>query len=125
MAPGYAPFGAWAAGFGIAGYPSSADSDGDGHSNIEEFTAGTDPTSGSDLFRILEVRRANGVSSVRFGPILLSRQYSIWCSDNLSGSNWTLIGTIQPNAPASHRWFDHVTPEGTSRVFYRLNVDVR
>ena len=125
MAPGFAPFGEWADGFGIAAYTPMTDSDGDGHTNLEEFAAGTDPTSGSSTFQILEVRRVNGVSSVKFGPILLSREYGIWCADNLSGSSWTRIGTIRPNAPASHRWFDHITPEGTPHLFYRLTVEVQ
>lgn len=125
MAPGFAPFGSWADGFGVAAYPPSTDSDGDGYTNLQEFAAGTDPTSGSSTFQILEVRRVNGVSSVKFGPILLSREYGLWCSDNLSGTGWTRIGTITPNAPADHRWFDHLTPEGTPHLFYRLTVDVR
>jgi len=125
LASGFAPFGEWADGFGIAAYPAATDSDGDGYTNLQEFAAGTDPTSGSSTFQILEVRRVNGVSSVKFGPILLSREYVIWCSDNLSGTSWTRIGTIQPNAPASHRWFDHITPEGTPHLFYRLTVEVR
>jgi hypothetical protein len=125
MAPGFAPFGGWAEGFGISAYPPSSDSDGDGHSNLQEFAAGTDPTSGSDVFRILEVRRVNGVSSIKYGPILLSREYGIWCSDNLSGTSWTRVGTIYPNAAADTRWFDHVTPSGTPHLFYRLTVEVR
>ncbi|MFZ4764095.1 MAG: hypothetical protein ACOYMN_04005 [Roseimicrobium sp.] len=125
MAPGFAPFGTWAEGFGIMAYPSATDSDGDGQTNLQEFIAGTDPTSGGDAFRVFEVRRANGVSSIKFGPVLLSREYGLWCSDNLSGESWSKIGTITPNAPADFRWFDHVTPEGTPHLFYRLSVDVR
>ncbi len=125
MAPGFAPFGSWAESFGVSAYPGSTDSDGDGFSNLQEFAAGTDPTSGSDLFRILEVRRVNGVSSIKYGPVLLSREYAIWCSDNLSGTGWTRIGTILPNAAVDHRWFDHITPEGTPHLFYKLSVEVR
>lgn len=125
MAPGFAPFGDWAEGFGVAAYPPSTDSDGDGYTNLQEFAAGTDPTSGSSTFQILEVRRANGVSSVKFGPILLSREYGLWCNNTLAGTGWTRIGTISPNAAAPHRWFDHLTPEGTPHLFYRLTVDVR
>jgi hypothetical protein len=125
MAPGFAPFGTWAEGFGVMAYPGSTDSDGDGQSNLQEFAAGTDPTSGSSTFQILEVRRVNGVSSIKYGPVLLSREYTSWCSDNLSGTGWTRIGTIMPNVPADHRWFDHVTPEGTPHLFYKLSVDVR
>ena len=125
MVPGFAPFGDWAEGFGVAAFPPSADSDGDGHTNLQEFAAGTDPTSGGDLFRIIEVRRVNGVSSIKYGPVLLSREYGIWCSDNLSDGSWTRIGTILPNSTADHRWYDHLTPAGTPHLFYRLTVEVR
>ena len=125
MAPGFAPFGLWAAAFGVAAISPASDSDGDGFSNLQEFAAGTDPTSGADIFRIMEVRRVNGVSSIKFGPVLLSREYAIWCTDKLSGTSWTRIGTIQPNAATAHQWFDHTTPAGTPHLFYRLTVEVR
>lgn len=125
LAPGYAPFGDWAQSFGVQAYAGSTDSDGDGFTNIQEFAAGTDPTSGSDLFRILEVRRVNGVSSIKYGPVLLSREYTIWCSDNLSGTSWVKIGTVLPNTAADFRWFDHITPDGTPHLFYKLAVEVR
>ncbi|MBL9145366.1 MAG: hypothetical protein JNM99_16935 [Verrucomicrobiaceae bacterium] len=125
MAPGYAPFSTWAEGFGIMAYPGSTDSDGDGQTNLQEFVAGTDPTSGGDTFHILEVRRVNGVSSIKFGPAMLSREYSLYCSPDLSGSSWVKIGTIRPNSAAAFQWFDHITPDGTPHLFYKLSVDVR
>lgn len=125
MAPGFAPYGDWAESFGLSAYPPPTDSDGDGYTNLQEYIAGTDPTSGADTFRVLEVRRVNGVSSIKYGPVLLSREYTLWCSDNLSGTSWTKVGTVLPNAAADHRWFDHLTPEGTPHLFYRLSVDVR
>lgn len=125
MPEGYSGFGTWAQRFGLTGFSMDEDTDRDGSSNLQEFAAGTDPTNASDVFRILEVRRLNGVSSIKFGPILLSREYSIWCSDNLLSTSWQRIGTVIPNAPADFRWFDHLTPAGTPQLFYRLGVDVQ
>lgn len=123
--PDLATYAEWAASYGIDGAASSDDADNDGQTNLQEFVAGTDPTNSSDSFRILEVHRANGVSSIKFGPVLLSRQYSIWSSPDLSEGSWQRVGIIVPGTPADYRWFDHLSPENTPQLFYKLSVDVQ
>lgn len=114
------------AGYGLSGTPDTMgqDSDGDGQSNLQEFITQTDPTNGMDNFRIMETHRLNGITSIKYGPIKLSREYSIWCSEDLSGANWQKIGTIVPNAPSGFRWFDHAS-SGEANLFYKLTVDIQ
>lgn len=124
MGAGFASYGVWAAGYGLPSDSSDKDTDGDGKTNLSEFIAGTDPTSGSDGFSILEVRRLNGVTAIKYGPIHLSRVYSLWSSPQLSEGGWTKITDIHPTQEAEFQWYDHVV-SGTTSLFYRLKVEVQ
>lgn len=124
MGAGFASYGTWAAGYGLGSNTSGMDTDGDGKTNLSEFIAGTDPTSGADGFQIIEVRRLNGVTAIKYGPIHLSRVYSLWCSDHLSQDGWTKITDIHPTQEAEFQWYDHVVSGATS-LFYRLTVEVQ
>ena len=124
MGSGFASYGTWAAGYGLGGGTSAADSDGDGQTNLEEFITGTDPTSGTNGFKIIDLRRLNGVTAIKYGPIHLSRVYTLWCSDHLHESGWTKITDIHPTQAADFQWYDHVSPSD-QQLFYRLTVEVQ
>jgi hypothetical protein len=125
LPPPFAGFGPWAGGFGIDPSGANLDSDGDGSTNLEEFVSGTDPTSMNDHFQIFEIRQAGGVTSIRYGPIRLSRAYSLFCSPDLSPSSWVKLSEDVPNITAPSLWRDHIPPQGTPEIFYKLEVDVQ
>jgi len=108
---------------GLAGGNATNDADGDGASNLAEFTAGTDPTNATDRF-VLNIGTVNGQAVVSFLARPAAPQYLLGCdrhfaldsTTNLPGG-WgavpgyeDLLGTGQTvaytNAPAgSARFF--------------------
>ena len=120
-------FAAWRSDF--AGVPSTtpatADSDGDGTSDLHEYLADTNPTEGKSKFQAYEIRHAATLNSIRFGPVRLSRVYTVFCSPSLSMPDWQPIGTVRVSAASEDKWFDHVIPAGGgAKLFYRVAVDV-
>lgn len=109
------------ASYGLPTGSGSADPDGDGATNAEEYAAGTNPTSGSEVFRIIDVTKASGNNFIKFGPIRPSRLYRIWCSENLGGSGWSSIGQVTPGVTDDYFLFGHPTPS-SSKLFYKLEV---
>ena len=77
--------------FGAAGASASADADGDGTTNLMEYLAGTDPRSGTSVFRpSLRVESGKLILTV---PTVSGRSYRVWGTSNLQGT-WTAHDTI-------------------------------
>ncbi len=71
------------------------DPDGDGSSNLDEYSAGTDPLDPADVFRVISVERSgtafSAVVSGRTG-----RTYTLQRSANLASGPWTDVITSGP-----------------------------
>ena len=68
------------------------DLDGDGKTNFEEFTAGTDPSDAGSVFRITRVRRYYNDNYIAYyAP--KGRSYELQFTDNLANPNWQTIRT--------------------------------
>ena len=98
------------------------DNDGDGLTNIEEFLAGTDPLSPHNRFEILQVLRGDAVSSIKFGPIRLSRLYNIYAGGTPGGPPWIGVGSYVPSSDADFAWIDHLTE--IRALIYRVSVEL-
>lgn len=77
--------------FGSLTAGATADSDGDGSSNLMEYLAGTDPRSAASVFR--PTSHAADGNLVLTVPTVSGRSYRVWGTANLQGS-WTPHDTI-------------------------------
>jgi hypothetical protein len=77
--------------FGATGASASGDADGDGTSNLMEYLAGTDPRSGTSVFR--PSSRVESGKLILTVPTASGRSYRVWGTSNLQGT-WTAHDTI-------------------------------
>ena len=77
--------------FGATGAAGNADADGDGTSNLMEYLAGTDPRSGTSVFR--PSSRVESGKLILTVPTVSGRSYRVWGTSNLQGT-WTAHDTI-------------------------------
>ncbi len=95
-----------------------ADQNGDGASNRDEFTAGTDPRDpGSRLF-IRDAAHDGALWTISF-PTVSGRSYAVERSATLAPSSWIAVGIIAGNG--AEQVFAEPKAPGATR-FYRLRV---
>src|SRR5436190_23045043 len=90
----------WALRYNAAALAPGGDADGDGETNAEEATAGTNPFQPAALIKITDVTRDGSGVHVTF-PTELGKRYQLQSAAALTGaaSDWTDIGS--PLAPDS------------------------
>jgi len=94
------------------------DPDGDGFTNLDEQTAGTDPTDPASIFEIAEVvRTGNGVRLTWHAKS--GREYRVLVSADQE--LWTEVAIIPPGDDRLAEWFDDTSNEEPRR-FYKLQV---
>jgi hypothetical protein len=98
-----------------------ADPDGDGQTNLQEFTAGTDPNNRSSSLGITQTQIAGNDVVVSF-PSVLGKLYRVEYSDTLQSGSWVplqdrILGTgdtIQVTDPGA---------AGVRKRFYRIVLE--
>ena len=97
------------------------DSDGDGHHNLAEFRAGTDPTNAHSVLS-LSLWRGEDAINIRW-PVAEGRSYSLECTTSLS-SQWSrVLGPVIPGRYESAlQWSDTNAFSGNTRS-YRVELD--
>ena len=98
---------------------ASADADGDGANNWQEYTAGTDPTDGKSSLRVSSSPGApsNNECVIRW-PSISGKSYVIERSPSLSSPNWSAISTN--SGTGSDMEYHDTAVVGTR--FYRVHV---
>ena len=80
--------------FGHLGVNPSADADGDGLTNLQEYQAGTSPTDAGNALRILAVQRTGNNLAITFSTAT-GKQYFIEQRTNLTTGGWSALpGTV-------------------------------
>ena len=116
---------AWFDGMGLArNPPEDADFDGDGFTDWEEFTAGTDPADPQSAFRITSVRLDGGTVNVTFlgNDSGADTPYIVERASDLATGDWTVVDDAVPRAavPATTNTWSEPMPAGGA--FYRLRA---
>lgn len=96
----------------IASFRPDGDSDRDGMSNMQEFLAGTDPFSSTDLFSIVGFEQVPGtqLAAITF-KTSVDRLYHVLVSETADGADWSPVATsASPDGE-----FGYGTYEGTGR----------
>lgn len=98
----------------------SADPDGDGWTNEQEFISGTDPNDRASLLKIDPMQASGNDMSLSF-PSLLGRTYRVERSDTLLDGSWT---TVRDNIPGTGAPIEITDPSGAvqTKRFYRIVV---
>ena len=99
----------------------AGDFDGDGESNEQEWNALTDSASASSFFRILSAVRSGANLVITF-PTVVSRNYTLWRSEFITGA-WTDTGLTPVAGNGANQTFSLVVPSaGAARCFYRVQA---
>lgn len=112
----------WQAIHGIlpANFPLEEDFDGDGASNGDESTAGTDPRNPESVLKVRELILSSGGGTVSFDSVD-GKRYRVHSSASPGGTTWTPEG-IAETGTGSVLNVNFITG-AADRKFYRVHVD--
>jgi alpha-glucuronidase len=98
----------------------SADPDGDGLTNTQEFTSGTNPNSAASALKIAQVQTSGSNLVVSF-PTVSGKTYRVERSDTLQSGSWS---TVQDNIAGTDAILQITDPGAAaqSKRFYRVVV---
>lgn len=71
---------------------SVEDDDGDGHTNLQEYLAGTGPHDPASVLRIVSSQRLGDTLRIRFSSIL-GKSYRIERTTNVAGGGWAVVAS--------------------------------
>jgi alpha-L-fucosidase len=98
----------------------SADPDGDGWNNAQEFTAGTDPKDGVSLLKVSQMQ-ASGSDMVVSFPTVSGKTYRVERSDTLQSGSWSVVQENIAGTGSTMQVTDSGGAAQTKR-FYRIVV---
>ncbi len=96
--------------------------DGDDHTDYEEYIADTDATDSNHWFRITGLS-AGVPSTIWFGPASVNRQYTLSCNTNLVEGGWSNVAG-QTDMPGSGGTNSLAHTNSYPAAFYRVEVEL-
>lgn len=122
LAPDGLPIGWLLSNFGTTNVDASADPDGDGMSNLQEYLAGTNPNDGTDYLRITAYHLASGGTNATLTwSSTPTRRYYILKRLDLGTNSWTDSGLnlVVPDGNSTTRTFGD---SNAPTRFYRIKA---
>lgn len=105
--------------FGNLDHTAEGDSDGDGRSNLDEYTAGTDPTESSSRFEVLGVTYTGNSVVIRWSAVA-DRVYNIYWTADLTQSFTLIASGIQ----GSTNEYTHTSKQLPTSGYYKMTVEM-
>jgi Tol biopolymer transport system component len=102
--------------FGDLSRNGAGDFDGDGHSDHQEFLAGTDPTGNGSILRVISISTSGTNTRQLVWSAVAGRTYAVQYRDSLEGAWSTLAGTVRATSPTASR----LDTTAASGRFYRV-----
>ncbi len=124
IAPPADPYAAWIGGYLPTGDPraaASADADGDGKTNAEEFAANTNPLDGTIYLKIVTITKVNATTASVSWLSNEGQTYTLEASNPLASGSWTTLGTF-PGAAGTTTSTTVPIVVGQPRRFYRVRT---
>ena len=100
---------------------AAQDKDGDGATNTDEYTAGTDPQNRASVLLATHAMLANGSADITFDAVA-GKSYKLEASPNLAAASWTTIATLPVQAASGPVTVNDPDAAVTNRRFYRVTT---
>jgi Tol biopolymer transport system component len=102
--------------FGDLNRDGAGDQDGDGHSNLQEFIAGTNPTSGGSILRVLTITPMGGGSTTVVWSAVVGRNYVVQFKNSLDATWSNASGAIEADGTSMSFAHNSSSPQRFYRV---------
>jgi Tol biopolymer transport system component len=102
--------------FGNLSRDGAGDHDGDGQTDLQEYLAGTSPTNGGSILRVMTVTPLGGGSTTVVWSAVVGRNYVVQFKDSLDATWTNASGVIEGNSTSTS--FAHNS--SSAQRFYRV-----
>jgi Tol biopolymer transport system component len=104
--------------FGTLDPDGTGDFDGDGHTDLQEFLAGTDPTNAGSVLRVLTVTSLGGNTTILWSATP-GKNYQVQFKTNVTQTGWTVLPGLITATGSSASRLDNSGGAGGQR-YYRV-----
>jgi Bacterial TSP3 repeat len=106
--------------YGLTSADATADSDGDGLTNLQEYQAGTNPRDPNSALRVTSATAIGNKFAVTF-PSVAGKVYAVEYANLLPSSTWQILATNIAGTGSAISITDTI-PAGVGQRFYRVKL---
>ena len=101
---------------------TNSDADGDGHTALQEYLAGTDPNSRSSRFKMRSCKKENNSITLDWESVS-GKTYQVWYSPDMSQNSWSIIASGISGAEETTSYELASQSSTALKGFYRIVVN--